>query len=72
MFNLKILIIFIFCVVFMKDGYAGKIKNCSTCNKTEDSGLSKKVLDLNGRQLCKLYTNAKEQNNKLLIKKEIF
>lgn len=51
----------------MNHGYAGKIKNCSTCSKTEDSGLSKKVLILNCRQFCKLYTNAKEQNYKLLL-----
>lgn len=63
--------IFVFCIINMKHGYAGKIKNCSNCNKTVDSGLSKKVLNLNSRQLCKLYTKAREQNYKLLLKKEL-
>ncbi len=67
----KILMIFAFCIINMHHGYAGKIKNCSTCNKTEDIGLSRKVLNFNSRQLCKLYTNAKEQKYKLMLKKEL-
>ena len=62
---------FVFCIIYMNNGYAGKIKNCSTCNKMEDSGLSKKVLNFNGRQLCKLYTNSKDQNYKSLLRKEL-